>query len=59
MDYELRQEPKRPEVGKEYSDESGHKVCVWAVCQSHVVYRHQPFNELDVDSRQKFSTQYL
>lgn len=49
----------RPEINGEYSDREGNVVRVHAMCHSHVVFRHQPFNELDVNKRQEFYERYL
>jgi len=59
MDYEARQEPKRPEVGKDYSDKDRKWVRVHAVCQSDVVFRHYPDNRLNAIKREEFSDKYL
>lgn len=59
MKYDTQRVNDKPEVGKTYADVRGHKVRVHAVCQSHVVYRNQPYNELDASTREVFKNKYL
>jgi len=49
----------RPEIGMIYANRQGKQVQVFSVCQTHVVYRHQPFNELAVDKRGSFAKCYM
>ena len=51
--------PPRPEVGMNYTSRQGKQVLVFAVCQTHVVYRHLPLYELGVDKRNDFAQCYM
>lgn len=48
----------RPKVGTNYIDTDNVIVEVWAVCQSHVVYRHVKTDEPHVATRAFFSDNF-